>query len=51
MDHPAHPRSRQPDERSCGGFMPGSLPGLESLRQQLGELQRKDSPMNRCQFV
>src|SRR5690349_24572331 len=43
MDHAAHPHARQPDERSYGGFMSGSLPGLESLRQQLGELQRNGS--------
>src|SRR5579859_7601229 len=44
MDHPNHPRSLQPDERLYGGFVPGLLPGLESLWQQLGELQRKGSP-------
>ena len=44
MDRPNHPSSLQPDERLYGGFMPGLLPGLESLQQQLGQLQRKGSP-------
>src|SRR5690242_2601153 len=44
MDHPDHPRSSQPAERLYGGFVPGLPPGLESPRQQLGELQRSGSP-------
>lgn len=49
MDHPDHSRSSHPDERSYGGFMPGSLPGLESLGQQLSQLQRKGSPHESAQ--
>src|SRR5438270_327900 len=49
MDHPTHPRVRQPDEKSYGGFMLDSLPGLESLQQELRELQRKGSPHESAQ--
>src|SRR6266567_4381234 len=34
----------QPDERLYGGFIPGLPPELESLRQQLVEMQRNGSP-------
>jgi CHAT domain-containing protein len=44
MNHPGHPRSIQPDERSYGAFAPGLLPGLESLSQQLVEMQRGVAP-------
>ena len=44
MDHLNHLRSIQPDERLYGGFVSDLLSGLESLWQQLGELQRKGSP-------
>ena len=50
MDLPGNPQSIQPDERwSYGGFVPGLPPELESLRQQLGELQRKGSPHTSAQ--
>ena len=49
MDHLNHSRSIQPDERLYGGFVFHLLPGLESLRHQLDELQRKGSPHESAQ--
>lgn len=49
MDYPGYPHSIQPDERWYGGFVPGLPLGPASLRQQLGELQRKGSPHTSAQ--